>query len=270
MGYIHLLFLAIIQGFTEFIPVSSSAHLAALPFFLDIKRQSIEIDIAIHLGSLLAVCQIFRNDLSKLFRGFFNIIFGNYDNATSNLFVLSLIATTPIIILTAFLVSFDLLTILREIYVVAVACIIFSIPLYLADRKSKKVRSFEHFGVRDAFYIGLWQSFAVIPGASRSGCCITGSLLRNFKSKAATHISLIMSIPTILGSGMLLLIEIIFVPTDYLLSGNLFSLFFCIILSYIAAFLSIKMFFHYVEKISFLPFIIYRIFLGFLILAFYF
>ncbi len=270
MGYIHLLFLAIIQGLTEFIPVSSSAHLAALPFFLDIQRQSIEIDIAVHLGSLLAVCQIFYHDFVKLLLGFFDIILGKYNTSKSNLFVLSLTATIPIIIATIFIIAFDLLNSLRDIKTVALACIIFSIPLYIAHKTSKKIYSFEHFGIWDAFYIGIWQSFAVIPGASRSGCCITGSLFRGFKNKAATHISLILSIPTILGSGMLLVVELIFVPKDQILSSNLTVIFLCIIFSYVAALLSIKIFFHYIEKITFLPFIIYRIFLGILILGFIF
>ena len=270
MGYIHLLFLAIIQGITEFIPVSSSAHLTALPFFFDIQRQSIGIDIAVHLGSLLAVCQIFRSDFVKLVIGFFDIILGKYDTAKSNLFVLSIAATIPIIIATVFIIAFDLLNFLRDVQTVALACIIFSIPLYIADKKSKKIRTFENFDIWDALYIGFWQSFAVIPGASRSGCCITGSLFRGFTNKAATHISLVLSIPTILGSGVLLIGELVFIPKDQLIYGNFFSIFLCIFFSYAVALLSIKMFFHYIEKISFLPFIIYRIFIGFFILTFLF
>ena len=136
------------------------------------------------------------------------------------------------------------------------------------DKICKKKRFIEEFSLSDAIYIGFWQSFAIIPGASRSGCCITGALIRGFRNFDAAHLSLIMSIPTILGSSVLLVLEL-FTPssTDFF-AQNLIDVIYCVVFSYFAAFVSIKVFFRFIQKISFLPFVIYRILFGSFIIIF--
>ena len=268
LGFFHLILLATIQGLTEFIPVSSSAHLSILPLFFYIEKQSIGIDIAVHLGSLMAVCHIFHKDLSALFKGLIEVLFKKDKSKDSRIFLLVLIATAPIVLMTIVFVLFDLINHLRSIYVIAIASIVFSIPLLLADKICTKKRFIEEFSLSDAIYIGFWQSFAIIPGASRSGCCITGALIRGFRNFDAAHLSLIMSIPTILGSSVLLVLEI-FTPssTDFF-AQNLIDVIYCVVFSYFAAFVSIKVFFRFIQKISFLPFVIYRILFGSFIIIF--
>ncbi len=268
LGFVHLIFLAIIQGLTEFVPISSSAHLAVIPIFFSMARQSIGVDIAIHIGSLIAVCQIFRNDLGRLFSDFIDLILENEKPAASNFFLLILFSSVPIVIATIILFSFGLIDHLRNLHVIAVASILFAIPLFLADKAAKKTRSVENLNLSDVIYIGFWQAFAIIPGASRSGCCITGSLMRGFKTMDSAHISLIMSVPTILGSSILLVLELSGSMKNDFLDQNLTSVLYCIIFSYISAFLSIKIFFHLIRKLSFLPFIIYRILFGLSVLSY--
>ena len=268
MGFFHLILLATIQGLTEFIPVSSSAHLSILPLFFYLEKQSLGMDIAVHLGSLIAVCHIFHRDLSTLFKGLAEILFRKYKSENSKTFLLILIATAPIVLMTIVFVLFDLINHLRSIYVIAIASIVFSIPLLLADKICKKNRFIEELSFSDAIYIGFWQSFAIIPGASRSGCCITGALIKGFRNFDAAHISLIMSIPTILGSSVLLILELFTSSGTDIFSQDLIDVIFCVIFSYFAAFFSIKIFFRFIQKISFLPFVIYRILFGFFIIIF--
>ena len=260
--------LAVIQGLTEFIPVSSSAHLSILPLFFYIEKQSIGIDIAVHLGSLIAVCHIFRHDLSKLFKGLIDLFFKNNKSEDSRTLLLVLIATIPIVIMTIVLSIFEIIDHLRSIYVIAIASIVFSFPLLLADKICKKTRFIQDFSFSDAIFIGIWQSFAIIPGASRSGCCITGALIKGFRSFDAAHISLILSIPTILGSSVLLMLELSSTSGSDFFGKNLMDVIYSVVFSYFAAFISIKIFFRFIKKISFLPFVIYRILFGFCVIIY--
>lgn len=266
MGYLHLIFLASIQGLTEFIPVSSSAHLVVLPIFFNLEAQGIGIDIAVHIGSLIAVCQIFRKDILTLLTGMKHLFLKKQTLPEPNLFLLTIITTIPIVVITIFFVLTGLINYLRNIYIIGIACIVFAIPLFLVDKASSKSRTIDQLRIYDALYIGLWQSIAIIPGASRSGCCITGSLIRGFKSKDSAHISLIMSVPTIIGSGALLVIEVLFLTKTDLLMHGVENIIYCIIFSYFTALISIKLFFYYIQKVSFLPFVIYRIAFGSFIL----
>lgn len=266
MGFIHIVFLAIIQGLTEFIPVSSSAHLVILPQIFYSVSQSIGIDIAVHMGSLFAVIHIFWNDLKRLFSGMFDVILLKKHDIRSNIFLLTSVATVPIVVITILLFAFNLTSLLRNIYVISIASIFFSIPLFLADKNSSKARKIEDLTYSDAISIGLWQCFAVIPGASRAGCCITGALIRGYTRMDSTHISFLFAIPTILGSSILLFLELLLLPTSQVFQQNLKDIIYCVILSYLSAFLAIKLFFRYIEKISLLPFVIYRILFGSIIL----
>ena len=138
MGFIHIVFLAIIQGLTEFIPVSSSAHLVILPQIFYSVSQSIGIDIAVHMGSLLAVIHIFWNDLKRLFSGMFDVILLKKHDIRSNIFLLTSVATIPIVVITILLFAFNLTYLLRNIYVISIASIFFPFHFFWLIRILQK------------------------------------------------------------------------------------------------------------------------------------
>ena len=176
MAFFHIFILSAIQGATEFLPVSSSAHLLLYNELVYNFKNSISFDIAVHLGSLLAVIFILRNLIVDSF-GFFN----NQKKGNSLIYPL-IIATIPIIISALIIETFLLVDFSRQLLIVAIANIVFSIFLYISD-KTKQKKSISEITKLDALIIGIFQSFALIPGASRSGATITGARFLKFSRK---------------------------------------------------------------------------------------
>ena len=248
---IEILILSIVQGITEFLPVSSSSHLILFSKFLDFKEQSLSIDVSLHIGSFLAVIIYFYKDLINFFKNkalFFKII----------------ISSLPVMIVGFFLVKSGLINQIRNIETIAWMTIIFGIILYVSD-KFKLDRTIEkNFNFKTAILIGIFQVFSLIPGVSRSGIAISAARLLNFKRTDAAKISFLISIP-ILGAISIFGIRNLIISENLLITKlNIISIF----LSFLASFVTIKYFLIYINKFNLSIFVVYRILLGLLLLFF--
>ena len=265
MGILHAFLLAVIQGLTEFLPISSSAHLVLLPIFMKWQDQGLVVDIAVHLGSLLAVLFYFRRDLSKLGCGWLQSFGeGNKSNEDSRLAWLLLWATVPIFVVALILQAF-LLQYIRNAVVIGIASIIFGFLLWHADKSGKQTRINRELTTRDAIIIGIAQAFALIPGASRSGVTMTAGMWLDLTRVEAAKFSFLLAIPTILAAslyGSYLAMQHPLVINWALILG-------VIVCSAIMAFLCIHWFIKFVNKIGMLPFVIYRVLLGIFLLIVY-
>ena len=255
MAFFHIFILSAIQGATEFLPVSSSAHLLLYSELVYTLKNSISFDIAVHLGSLLAVIFILRKLIIETF-GFFNS-----QKRGNNLIFPLIISTIPIIITALIIETFMLIEFSRQLIIVAIANIFFSIFLYISD-KTKQNKTISEITKLDALIIGIFQSFALIPGASRSGTTITGARFLRFSRKDSILISLLMSIPTIGCSALYLMFKI----SNNIDGFDLRLLFAAGLCSFILSLLSLKVLLWFGQFTSFTPFVVYRIFLGAVIL----
>ena len=255
MAFFHIFIQSAIQGATEFLPVSSSAHLLIYNELIYDLKNSISFDIAVHLGSLLAVIFISRNLITRSF-GFLN-----NQKQSNNLIFPLIISTVPIIIAALVIETFLLMDFSRQLIIVAIANIVFSIFLYISD-KTKQKKTISEITKLDALIIGIFQSFALIPGASRSGTTITGARFLRFSRKDSVLISLLMSIPTIGCSALYLLFKI----SNNIGEFDLKLLFFAGLFSFILSLLSLKVLLWLGQVTSFTPFVVYRIFLGAIII----
>tara|TARA_Y100001935_G_C17311324_1_gene516544 strand:- start:8653 stop:9453 length:801 start_codon:yes stop_codon:yes gene_type:complete len=259
----EIILLAIIQGITEFIPVSSSGHLILFPSIFGSNDQGLYIDIAFHFGSLLAVLIYFKKDLAFIFSDWVNSLVGKSQATEENGKTgwALIIATMPIVLIGYFL--FELIeNQFRSATVIAYATIGFGILLGLVDLKSDKKKLFSDIKLLDAFLIGLAQVLALIPGTSRSGITITAGLALGFTREAASRFSFLLAIPTISGAFILI------VSADILSNGisNWKSFVSAAAMSAFFSYYSIYYFLRLIEKIGMWPFVLYRVMLGFLIL----
>tara|TARA_B100002051_G_scaffold228552_1_gene225180 strand:+ start:204 stop:971 length:768 start_codon:yes stop_codon:yes gene_type:complete len=248
--YLQTLLLSFIQGVSEFIPVSSSAHLIVFSNIINNHSSSVLIDASLHLGSLIAVVHFFWNDL---------IDFTN----NKKIWVLIFIGSLPLIIFGYFVFNYNLYENIREIQTIAWSTLIFGLLLYFSDKFNISKSFNDNLNIKNIFIIGLFQVLALIPGASRSGIVITGSRFLNFSRHDAAKISFILSIPALLGASVLTLKDSFFNEQSF----NL-NIFFGIFFSYIFSYLAIKYFLIYIKNFSLNIFVIYRILLS--LVLFYF
>ena len=263
LTFYHLLSLALIQGITEFLPISSSGHLILLTSFTNFPDQGLLIDVSVHMGTLLAVVIYFFRDSLSILKGFSDLTTGNRHSVPAQLTKFLIWATIPVIILGLILKITDLIDLLRNIKVIGWTMIIFGIFLYLADRFSFSKKINLNYSIKDALIMGLWQSAALIPGTSRSGATITAARILGYKRKSAARIAMLMSIPTILASGSLEIIDV-WHKADF---NHFNDAVIVICLSFIFAFLTLTIMMRLLNSISFTPYVIYRILLGVLLLA---
>ena len=263
LTFYHLLSLALIQGITEFLPISSSGHLILLPSFTNFPDQGLLIDVSVHVGTLLAVVIYFFRDSLSILKGVSDLVTGNRHSVPAQLTKFLIWATIPVIILGLILKITDLIDVLRNIKVIGWTMIIFGIFLYLADRFSFSKKINLNYSIKDALIMGLWQSAALIPGTSRSGATITAARILGYKRKSAARIAMLMSIPTILASGSLEIIDV-WHKADF---NHFNDAVIVICLSFIFAFLTLTIMMRLLNSISFTPYVIYRILLGVLLLA---
>ena len=263
LTFYHLLSLALIQGITEFLPISSSGHLILLPSFTNFPDQGLLIDVSVHVGTLLAVIIYFFRDSLSILKGFSDLATGNRHSVPAQLTKFLIWATIPVIILGLILKITDIIDLLRNIKVIGWTMIIFGIFLYLADRFSFSKKINLNYSIKDALIMGLWQSAALIPGTSRSGATITAARILGYKRKSAARIAMLMSIPTILASGSLEIIDV-WHKADF---NHFNDAVIVICLSFIFAFLTLTIMMRLLNSISFTPYVIYRILLGVLLLA---
>ncbi|MCK5382706.1 MAG: undecaprenyl-diphosphate phosphatase [Gammaproteobacteria bacterium] len=264
MDYLHAVFLALLQGLTEFLPISSSAHLILLPRLLGWEDQGLAFDVAVHIGTLAAVVAYFRHDVMCLLFAWVKSCATRQLNADAKLAWLVVLGTVPVAV--AGLLFHDVIeNSLRSPLVIAAATIGFGVLLGLSDFRGGKTRSENTLTVVDVVWIGLAQALALIPGTSRSGITMTAALALGLTRSAAARFSFLMSVPVILMAGsyesLKLLEQAAPVAWGPLLLGTL--------VAGASAYLSIHFFMRLIEKVGMLPFVIYRLLLGvFLLLLF--
>ena len=253
MDTLQLILLSVVQGLTEFLPVSSSAHLVLLSEFLGEEDQGIIFDVGVHFGTLMAALVYFRSDLKKMI---INLGSHKFLSKENNLTTSLIIAVIPIL-LSGFLLRDFVNLNLRNSEVIAYATIIFGILLYTAQlRKGKE--DLDSVNLKQALIIGLFQCLALIPGTSRSGITITAGLFLGLSATAASRFSFLLAIPTIGAIALAELIRVSFID----ITDNGAELSIALIISFLVAYISIDMFLKLIDRIGFTPFVIYRLLLG--------
>ena len=252
--------IGIVQGFTEFLPVSSSGHLVLVSQLTSWQDQGLFTDVAVHVGTLLAVIIYLRSHISILIKSFFFFQLSNNDNL-----IKIIIATIPAVIVGFFIFDFVQLY-FRDIKVVAVTSVVFAALLFVADHFKMKISSWKDMSYVQAFIIGMFQVLAFIPGASRAGVTITGARFLGFDRSSAAIFSMLLSIPIILAS--LVLISLDFISSSEI-NINLYQSLFAAIVACITALVSINIMMRIIQSSTFNIFIIYRVLLVFILLYFY-
>ena len=243
-NFLEILILSIVQGISEFLPISSSAHLFLVSEIYKFKSQSLLVDVGLHLGSLLAIIFYFRNELKEIVNN-------------KNLLFLMVFGSLPLIILGAIIYKTGLINYFRNIEVIAWTTLIFALLLYIADKFENKKKIETDLELKSILIIGVFQILALIPGVSRSGIVITAGRFLNFSRYDSTKISFYLSIPAIAGASFLSLKSLV----DKNIDLNLIVLV-SILLSFIFSYLTIKYFLIFVKKFTLSTFVIYRIILS--------
>ncbi len=264
MDNIQTTILALLQGLTEFLPISSSAHLILPSQILGWSDQGLAFDVAVHVGTLTAVVLYFRQDLCEMGRAWIKSVRGEPASAQSRMAWFVLLATLPAVA-AGYLVNGVLEESLRDTRVIAWATLLFGFCLYFVDRWGSQKREMGQLGIRDALLIGVSQALALIPGTSRSGITITCALALGFTRTAAARFSFLLSVPIISAAGLLKFIELIKLGE----SVDWHSIVLGIAVSFISAFLCIGWFLRIIERIGLLPFVLYRLTLGVILLFFF-
>ena len=247
---LEIIILSIIQGATEFLPVSSSSHLIIFSNFLNFQNQSLSIDVSLHIGSFLAVVIFFYKDVL------------NFINE-KDIFFKIILSSVPVVLVGFFLVETNLISKFRNIEVIGWMTLIFGIILYLSDRFRLDNELKKDFDFKSAITIGLFQVLSLVPGVSRSGIAISAARILKFKRYDSAKISFLLSIP-ILGAISIFGIKNL-VETNSLefTITNIFS----VLISFFVSFITIKFFLNYVQKFDLKIFVIYRIVLGIILIS---
>ncbi len=264
METLQSVILGIIQGITEFIPVSSTAHLLVIPWFFSWQDQGLPFTVALHLGSLIAIVHCFRQEIASIARGFFRCVAnrsfqGNRHGRTGFYMI---IATVPAVI-AGTLFEHYVSGVLRHPVFASFFLAGFGLLLYAADRRTDLEKTLDDMDFSDALFFGIAQAFAVFPGASRSGVTITGGLFRNYKRDEAARFSFLLAIPVISAA---VVFQISHVEYADMVSG---SFILGIAASFLSSLLAIRFLLDYVKKRSFAVFVIYRISLAAVIVIMY-
>ncbi len=257
MTTLEIFVLAIVQGLTEFLPVSSSAHLILPSQILGWQDQGLAFDVAVHVGSLAAVLLYFRKEVAAMFVAWTGSLMGGEQTQDSKLAWWVILATIPAGVIG--LLAKDFVEVyLRSGYVIAAATIGFGLLLWWADRQATQVKSEYQTGWKAALIIGLAQAVALIPGTSRSGITMTAGLMLGLTRQAAARFSFLMSIPIILMAGGYLTLKLI-------MSGEAvdwMALSLGVVLSFVSALACIHVFLKLLDRVGMTPFVIYRLLLG--------
>jgi len=258
----HLFLVAIIQGLTEFLPVSSSGHLILLPKLTGLEDQGQVIDVAVHVGTLFAVILYFWADVKLAISGVPNLVRGRIHGPGAGLALCLVIATIPVIIFGLFLKITGLDDMMRSVALIGWTMIIFGVLLYWADRTGKEEKAAEDWSVKNAFIMGLWQAIALIPGTSRSGITITAGRYLGYSRHGAAKLSMLMSIPTIIASGVFLGAEVALTADAQAAKDGAIAAVF----AFFAALLALTLMMRLLRSVSFTPYVIYRVILGVILL----
>ncbi len=264
MDYLHLLILGLLQGLTEFLPISSSGHLILLPQLAGWNDQGIAYDIFAHLGSLTAVIIYFYSDLSRLVPAWVRSLHGGRMTQDARIGWYLILATIPIAV--AGLLFYNIIsTQFRNPLIIAGATVFFGLLLLFADLKGKRNRDHTSVTLRDALWIGLAQAFALIPGTSRSGVTMTAGLLLGLKRQEAARFSFLLALPTIFLAGAHQVLKFIQNGSE----ADMIGLAIIFTASAVSSWAAIKFFIALIERTGMLPYVIYRLLLGtFLVITF--
>lgn len=257
MDFLQILVLALVQGITEFLPVSSSGHLVLVPIFTGWADQGLLMDVAVHVGTLAAVMAYFWRELLQAAWGLIDLI-KRRDTDAAKLALALIIATIPAVIAGFILHSTGASDALRSAEIIGWTTLVFGIVLWVSDHYSPTEKTFGSLNIKTALWIGLAQCLALVPGTSRSGITMTAARALGFNRKDAARFSMLLSIPTIAGAGLLSALDLIEegnaqLTTDAITAAGLSAL---------AAFAAIALFLAWLQNRSMAPFAIYRIALG--------
>lgn len=264
MDLIQTIILGAIQGITEFFPISSTAHLVLLPWFFSWQDRGLPFNVALHVGSLIAIVYYFRHDWLLILREFIKCMFrGSFTGSASGKIGLYLIIATIPGAVAGILLESQAAGILRHPLYVAFSLSFFGVLLYVSDRFSSKRKSVEEMSITDCVLIGVAQALAIVPGVSRSGVTITGAMFRGFKRDEAAKFSFMLAAPLIAGAGVF--------ESRHLEYSSVISLPFLagVIASAVFSFLAIKYLLRFVRYRSYNVFVIYRLVLAALIVFLY-
>ncbi|MEM7442224.1 MAG: undecaprenyl-diphosphate phosphatase [Pseudomonadota bacterium] len=260
MPLIQLIILALVQGITEFLPISSSAHLVLVPFFTGWSDQGLLIDVAVHVGTLLAVIIYFWRDVAGMIWGVLSLLTGRRREGT-RLAIFVIVASIPVVLAGAALHRFgpDLF---RSVEIIAWTTIGFGLLLGLADRLYPSTARIDQMRLGGALLVGLAQCLALIPGTSRSGITMTAGRALGLQRSEAARFSMLLSIPAILGAGLLAGLDLADADDarltgDAVIAGSL---------AFITALVAIAAMMAWLKRASFTPFVIYRVLLGLVLL----
>ena len=262
MSLFYLFLLAAIQGITEFLPVSSSGHLILLPALTGFEDQGLVIDVAVHVGTLGAVCLFFWRDLRAALRGVPEVLRLRVESREGFLALCLIVATIPVMAAGLALKLLGLTEMLRSVALIGWTMIIFGIVLYWADMRGPQIRVTESWTLRHAVILGLWQVIALLPGTSRSGIVITGARALGYKREDAARLSMLMSIPTILASASLLGLDVVRLADWQAARDGAIAA----VIAFFAALLALSLMMRLLKSVSFTPYVIYRIGLGVVLL----
>ncbi|MFW7522659.1 undecaprenyl-diphosphate phosphatase [Vibrio ostreicida] len=263
MSYLEAFILALIQGLTEFLPISSSAHLILPSAVLGWEDQGLSFDVAVHVGTLAAVVIYFRHEVVTLLSAFFASMFKGERSKEAKLAWMIVLATIPACVFG--LLMKDIIEVyLRSAWVIATTTIVFGVLLWYVDKHAQLTDDEYQATWKKSVFIGLAQALAIIPGTSRSGATITAALYLGFTREAAARFSFLMSIPIIVLAGGYLAMKLVLsgesVHYGFLMTG--------IVTSFISAYVCIYFFLKLISKMGMTPFVIYRLLLGFGLFAF--
>lgn len=260
MDYFQAIALAVLQGLTEFLPISSSAHLILLPVLVGWQDQGLAFDVAVHVGTLTAVVLYYRKALARIISAWLGSLVGKGFNEEARLAWYVGLGTIPVG-LVGISLSDAVQDALRSPLVIAGATIAFALLLWWAEKRAQEQRT--SITLLDALIVGLFQAIALIPGTSRSGITITAGLLLGLKREEAAKFSFLLSIPVIALAGSLKALELY--QSEIVVSWNF--MFLGAIVSAIVAYISIAWFLKLLNKIGMMPFVWYRLVLGIILIA---
>lgn len=261
MSLEQIIVLAIIQGISEFLPISSSGHLILIPALTGWPDQGLDMDVMVHVGSLFAIIVYFRRDVVRLLRGAVDVLRGRF-TANARLAIMIVLATIPAVLFALLLKKTGFLNQIRGAEIVGWNAIIFGILLYFADRFGPHIRTMADMRLGRAMIIGLAQAMALIPGTSRSGITMTAARAMGFERSESARFSFLLGMPAIAGAGVLTGIQFFEsgngLPPGALLAAGL---------SFLSSLGAIAFLMALIKRMSFLPFVIYRLALGLVLLG---
>jgi undecaprenyl-diphosphatase len=263
MEWWQAVLLALVQGLTEFLPVSSSGHLVLMPRLFGWTDQGLAFDVAVHVGTLLAVLAYFRRDLPPLMRGLMRWLGGDRQHAEGRLAVNLLLGTIPVGLAGLFLNKWIEVN-LRSPFVVALQLAVFGIVLWLVDRYGRRSRGEFEVTVPQAMLIGLGQALALVPGTSRSGITMTMGLLSGLTREAAARFAFLLAIP---GIGMAGVYEAYKVASGAVVAVPVPAMLIGVVVSAVVGFACIHYFLRFIARIGFAPFMWYRLILAAVVVA---